>query len=175
MIPISAVKPVRFKVGRGTYANLPTRYIDGFIWFTTDTGKLYIDAEVNGTLERILINPDMDWSQIQNKPENIASIYYNTVEGWNAQKNLIAERNAFYIYTDAQEENGVLIPSIKVGDGSSYLVDIPFIGSQAIEEIQNHINNKVIHVSEEDRQRWDNKVRVYHSTVEDETLIFTTN
>ena len=38
------IKPVKFKVGRGKQEDLPTKYIDGFIWFTTDTGKLYIDA-----------------------------------------------------------------------------------------------------------------------------------
>lgn len=175
MILISAVKPVRFKVGRGTYANLPTKYIDGFVWFTTDTRKLYIDATINGTLERTLINPDLDWSQIDNKPENIASIYYNTVEGWDAQPELVSEKNAMYVYTDAYEENGTLIPSIKIGDGSSYLIDIPFVESKLMEDFNDHIRNTQIHVSEEDRIRWDNKVRAYHSTVEDETIVFTTN
>ena len=50
-------KPVRFKVGRGLEADLPSKYIDGFIWFSVDTGKLYIDSSVQGTLQRTCINP----------------------------------------------------------------------------------------------------------------------
>ena len=135
------IKPIKFKVGRGKQEDLPPKYIDGFIWFATDTGKLYIDAPVNGTLERILINPEADWSQIINKPENLAKIFYNTKEGWNSQPELIAERNALYIYTNASEEDGKNIPD----------------------------------VAEADRIRWDNKVRAYHSTVDEENLVFTTN
>ena len=175
MIIISSVKPVKFKVGRGKAEDIPSRYIDGFIWFTTDTGKLYIDAAINGTLERTLINPDVDWSQINNKPGEIASVFYNTIEGWNAQRDLIAQKGALYVYTNASEVDGVLIPDLKIGDGTSYLIDAPFLTSTTIEQLNAHIRNTEVHVSSEDRIRWNNKVRAYHSTVEEETLVFTTN
>lgn len=169
------MKPVKFKVGRGNQEDLPPKYIDGFIWFATDTGKLYIDAPINGTLERTLVNPDVDWSQIKNRPENLVSIYYNTKEGWNAQRNLIGEKNALYVYTNAVEEDGKNIPNFKVGDGTSYLIDSPFITEVVMKDLTDHINNTTIHVSEADRIRWDNKVRAYHSTVDEENLVFTTN
>ena len=57
---INVIKPVKFKIGRGQEHNLPAKYVDGFVWFTTDTGKLYIDAEVSGTLQRTLINTEQD-------------------------------------------------------------------------------------------------------------------
>lgn len=169
------VKPIKFKVGRGKQEDLPPRYIDGFIWFTTDTGKLYIDAPINGTLQRTLINPEVDWSQITNKPENIAKIFYNTKEGWGNQAGLIGEKDALYIYTNASEEDGKNIPNFKIGDGSSYLIDAPFITDTTMKVLNEHINNDTIHVSAADRERWDNKVRAYHSTVDEENLVFTTN
>lgn len=169
------IKPIKLKVGRGKQEDLPPKYIDGFIWFATDTGKLYIDAPVNGTLERTLINPEVDWSQITNKPENIAKIFYNTKEGWGNQAGLIGEKNALYVYTNASEIDGQNIPDFKIGDGSSYLIDIPFITASAIKTLDDHIKNTTIHVAEADRIRWDNKVRAYHSTVDEENLVFTTN
>lgn len=169
------VKPVKFKVGRGKQEDLPIRYVNGFVWFTTDTGKLYIDAPVNGTLERTLINPDVDWSQISNKPDEIVSIYYNTVEGWNQQRDLIAQKDALYIYTDASQIDGKNVPAIKIGDGTSYLIDAPFLVSTTTDEMNAHIRNTAIHVSSEDRDRWDNKVRTYYSKVQEETLVFTTD
>lgn len=168
------IKPVKFRVGRGKEEDLPNRYIDGFIWFSTDTGKLYIDATINGTLERTLINPDQDWSQIKNKPD-IPHIYYNTKEYWDAQTNLRTEANAMYVYTNGtQDSQGRNIPYIKIGDGSAYLIDIPFLDNVLLEQLTEHINDTESHVSAEDRARWDNKVRVYTSAqVEDEQIIFT--
>lgn len=169
------VKPIKFKIGRGKQEDLPPKYIDGFIWFATDTGKLFIDAPVNGTLQRTLINPEVDWSQITNKPENIVKIFYNTKEGWNSQAGLIGQANALYVYTNASEEDGKNIPSFKIGDGSSYLIDIPFIASANIKALEDHTHDMTIHVSQADRLRWDNKVRAYHSEVDEENLVFTTN
>ncbi len=169
------IKPVKFKVGRGKQENLPTKYIDGFIWFTTDTGKLYIDAPINGTLERTLVNPDVDWTQITNRPENLTKIFYNTVEGWGSQTGLIGEKNALYVYTDALEEDGKNIPNFKIGDGTSYLIDSPFITATVMEELNKHIRDTTVHVSQSDRDRWDNKVRTYRSSVDEENLVFTTD
>ena len=79
-----------------------------------------------------------------------------------------------YVYTNAsQDSQGRNIPYIKIGDGSAYLIDTPFLDNVLLE----HINDTESHVSAEDRIRWDNKVRVYPSpqVVEDEQLIFTTN
>lgn len=176
MILISAIKPVRFKIGRGKEENLPSKYIDGFVWFTTDTGRLYIDAQIGGTLQRILVNPELDWSQIKNKPE-IPHIYYNTKEYWDSQLGMVGEKDAMYVYTNAsQDSQGKNLPSIKIGDGSAYLIDTPFIDSIMMEELTKHINDTEIHVSAADRARWDNKVRVYSSAqVEDEQIIFTTD
>jgi len=48
--------PARVKFGRGATSDLPVAYTDGAFWFDTSTGKFYLDAPIDGTLTRILLN-----------------------------------------------------------------------------------------------------------------------
>ena len=72
-----------------------------------------------------------------------------TTEEWHQDSSLIGQLNTFYIYTDrntkVDEETGRIInvPGIKVGDGSSYLIDLPFVDDL----FYSHINNLDIHVT----------------------------
>lgn len=166
-----------FKVFRGRSEKLPTTRTDGYVYLTTDDGKIYIDADVDGYLERFEINPNADWNaeygnaNIINKPENIGKVIKGTTEWWDSQRSLVGEAGAIYIYTDYQqiEENGniVNIPGIKIGDGSAYLIDTPFIDQLFME----HINSHDIHITPEERVFWNNKVR---AVVSDELIQFTT-
>lgn len=109
-----------------------------------------------------------------------AKVYYGTTEQWNSDKSLVSELCSFYVYTDhSKTKDGKDKPDIKIGDGQAYLIDLPFLGSnddinELREKIENHINNTDIHVSEEDRIFWDNKVSVDESETPEEHLIFTT-
>lgn len=97
-------------------------------------------------------------------PETIASkIYYDTTEMWNSQNKLVAQKGCIYIYKDYQtilNEDGTttMIPSMKVGDGTSYLIDLPFVDS----------------ITQEERDFWNNKVSIIEATAVDGTLTFTT-
>lgn len=103
-------------------------------------------------------------------------IHYNTTAVWNSTPSLVAEKGHFYVYSDytTKEIDGeiVNIPAIKIGDGTSYLIDMPVIASSDDEEWIDHINNWAIHVSETDRNDWNNKVT---ATVNEpnETLLLT--
>ena len=70
-------------------------------------------------------------------------------ESWGADPKLIAEYAVIYVYTDYKEGQ----PGIKIGDGTSYLIDLPFIGATT-QEVLEHIANSNIHVSQQDRQSW---------------------
>lgn len=85
-------------------------------------------------------------------------IHAGTTEEWNAQPELIGEREHIYVYTDYCSENGTVYPALKVGDGESYLIDLPFVkgadslqmvdlGSFDLEdydwEYWNYLNDKV--------------------------------
>lgn len=89
---------------------------------------------------------------------------------------MIAERNAIYVYTNhsyLDDGNGNLtpVPAIKIGDGTSYLIDMAFVGQEALSDWTSHINNLQIHVSTNDRTNWNNKVSSFIDDNNDETLV----
>lgn len=91
------------------------------------------------------------------------AIHYNTVEGWNATPNLVSQKGHLYIYKDWKTKEGedgkiIYIPAMKIGDGTSYLIDMPIVSTGDDEAWIEHINNWQIHVSDMDRTTWDNKV-----------------
>lgn len=106
-------------------------------------------------------------------------IFQDTTENWNANIDYIPPKNSIIVYTDHRTiiEDGVeiKIPGLKVGDGNAYLIDLPFIDSYMDKEVSEHIVDSVIHVSDEEREFWNNKVRCFLGEEEnEENLIFTT-
>jgi hypothetical protein len=98
-------------------------------------------------------------------------VLYNTTAFWNDRPELKSKKGYLYIYSDwkknAQEQN---IAGIKVGDGNAYLIDLPFI-----EQIfADHIEDVIRHITQEEREFWNNKVRCYVAENNIE-LIFTTH
>ena len=76
----------------------------------------------------------------------IQSVQYGTTEHWNLQKTLIAVKGMIYLYSDFKKvtgENGkeYYIAGVKVGDGSSYLIDMPFLNSDSV--ARDHIANRL--------------------------------
>ena len=93
------------------------------------------------------------------------AIHYATTANWNAEPELVAESGHIYIYSDYTtvddgEGNITYIPVIKVGDGETYLIDLPFMISGNDQEFMDHINNHAIHVSGFDRENWNDKVSI---------------
>ena len=109
------------------------------------------------------------WEKIVNRE----MVFSDTTANWNAQVTLKSKQGAIYIYTDYRyNENNEPLAALKIGDGTSYLIDMPFID----ELIWDHINNGEIHITATERAFWNSKVRCYISPSEDgEGLIFTTN
>lgn len=131
-----------------------------------------------------------NYNDLQNKPsindvtlqENttlqqlgLRGIYYNTKAGWNAQSSLIAEEGAIYIYKDystiSEGEDTKDVPAIKIGDGTSYLIDMPIVNGDIADMLLEHINNAVIHVTSDDKTFWNNKSSAYLQPNTDETLV----
>lgn len=96
-------------------------------------------------------------------------VLYATTATWNSQPQLIADRGYLYIYADyKQNEQGQNIAGIKVGDGNAYLIDMPFTDDL----YARHIEDTVLHISQEDRDRWDNKVTCFLDPLDANILIF---
>ncbi len=99
-------------------------------------------------------------------------VLYATTATWNSQPTLISQMGYIYIYADYRKnEHGMNIPSMKVGDGNAYLIDMPF----SDEVLYKHVDDNVRHITQEEREFWNNKVRCYASEIQDDVLIFTTN
>lgn len=131
-----------------------------------DYNKLVNKPSINSvTLEGALTAEDL----------GLGRVYYDTKENWDAQRDLVAERGVVYIYSDytyIEDEAGNRTPvaGIRIGDGTSYLIDMPFISDAATYLITTHMANAAVHVSPADRQFWNNKVSAYMNHVDAECL-----
>lgn len=128
----------------------------------TISGELQTTQDLSGTLSmpaaRIV---NRDYEKLENKP-----IHQDTTEAWNSQPNLIAKAGHLYFYTDYQQVGGVNIAGLKLGDGTSYLIDLPFEDAQ----FQEHISDTIIHITQEEREFWNNKNR---AVITGENLVLT--
>lgn len=99
-------------------------------------------------------------------------VFYGTTEYWNSRPQFIPISGCIYVYSDHDtDEEGKPIAGIKIGDGTSYLIDMPFIDKK----YATHIADMGIHVSESDRLFWNNKVSCYIDPDDIQKVIFTTN
>ena len=140
-----------------------------------------IDSDVNNRLLKdynILINkPQINGVTLQgnkiSEELGIPRLYYDTTANFNSDPSRITEEKAIYVYCDYQkDEDDNDIPGIKIGDGKGYLIDAPFIDTLYAE----HIMDRIIHITQEERMFWNDKVRCYIDFNDDiENLIFTTN
>ncbi len=134
--------------------------------------KLVVDANTEG-----VANDDLKKLQIGNVFYNAEVVHINTENYWNSVPTLVSKEGHIYVYSDhSQGENNVNIPAVKVGDGTSYLIDMPFVESNYT-ELTEHINNSHIHITDNERLFWNNKIRCNDASLIQggETLIFTTN
>lgn len=102
-------------------------------------------------------------------------IYRATTEDWDSQTTLVSEADAIYIYTDHDTYDDEDLPAIKIGDGTSFLIDMPFITDHT-SELLNHLADGDIHVTIQEKTFWNNKVSCDESRItSDNLLIFKTN
>lgn len=100
------------------------------------------------------------------------NVVYFTTEEWNSMRDYIPPQGTICVYTDFKVVDNVAYPNIKIADGTSYIIDQPFVAQSVMDDLQEHMDNTAIHVTTEEKNFWNNKVRCYNNG---ETLIFTTN
>ncbi len=98
-----------------------------------------------------------------------AEIFCDTKENWASQSILIPKKGTIYIYSNYKQDLSKDVAGIKIGDGNSYLADLPFIDTL----YSQHIENQDIHVTIQDKNKWNEKVTIDESSVDSELLIFT--
>lgn len=106
-------------------------------------------------------------------------LYFGSTAYWNATPDLIGKKDHIYVYTDYAEieRDGekIAVPNIKIGDGSAFLIDNPFITTSVEELLEAHIADDVRHITEEERSFWNNKVSCYLDEQDEENVIFSTD
>lgn len=156
------------------YADLILRY-DFVSEFPPIGDERLIYLALNTMTMYLWDDQTMSYKSITNS-EN--AIYIDTTENWNSKISFIPNQKDIIIYSDHGhiddgEGNSIDVPAIKVGDGNAYLIDLPFVGddsrNQIFYEIRRHTENELIHVSQNDRLFWNNKL---NCTITDGNLIF---
>lgn len=111
-----------------------------------------------------------------------ATIRYNTTAYWDAQVGYIPAAGDIIIYADykTQEKDGqtIYVPGIKVGSGNAYVQDLAFINDSEYDytEMIQHMANTHIHVTDEEKAFWNNKLNVDDTQeVVGESLVFNRN
>ncbi len=95
---------------------------------------------------------------------------------WNNNPLYIPKLNEIIVYSDYTKNGDTDVPAIKIGDGKAYVIDLPFVDNgtaqklnKLIDDFNSHIMNDSIHVSQEDRDFWNDKLNLSFS---DEILTF---
>lgn len=149
----------------------------------TRVEKDYNELINKPSIEGIILEGDITLPEI-----GVRSIQYHTEAEWNAQPTLLTAEGALYIYSDhtkvidPQTGEVTIIPALKIGDGVSYLSQLPFIGGgvspeveEEIEELEQTVNDHItdgpLHVSDGDRDEWNSKVKARVDEENPETLV----
>lgn len=114
------------------------------------------------------------------------NILINTTTNWQSLYNQKYPRGTILIYTDRgtvtetvnNEEVTKTVPGIKISDGSTPIIDLPFVGDDVIAavraEINTHINDNVRHITAAERAFWNNKINC-NDTVTNSNLVLNRN
>lgn len=148
--------------------------------FGIDFSELYLlnfGADYNSLLNKPSINQVTLEGALSAEDLGLGRVYYDTTANWNLQIDLVSEKSTVYIYSDHQKTsdqhgNLVDVAGIKIGDGSSFLIDLPFVSDIATSSaIINHVANKGIHVTPQEKAFWNNKVSSYLDGTDIENLV----
>ena len=133
------------------------------------------ENDYNKLVNKPTINSIILEGALSAKDLGLGQVYYDTKANWDAQSTLIAEEAVVYIYSDYMiiedgAGNQTPVAGIKIGDGTSYLIDLPYITDAATYLIVSHVSNTGIHVTQAEKEFWNNKVSAYINHTDAECL-----
>lgn len=115
---------------------------------------------------------NLDWRNSGHT--GFAGIEFGTTEYWSNRRDYIPPEGMLVVYTDhGQTETGEDIPAFKISTGNAYLIDMPFIGFDILKALEEHVANTTVHITQEERERWNNKLNYIEPT--SDLLILTRN
>lgn len=115
------------------------------------------------------------WNKVKTLTSKNISYESRTAEEWNQDIYYQSQANVLYIYRDYKQVDGIKVSAMKIGDGTSYLIDLPFIGEGISQRLENHIADTISHITDQERDFWNNKVTALEDSVDNENLILSKN
>lgn len=114
------------------------------------------------------------------KIDTLQEVQYATTDFWNSCRGYIPNKGQIIVYSDYKtiivDGKEVNVPGIKVGSGNGYIQDLAFVGEDIARLLMQHINNRNIHVTPEEKAFWNNKLNVTDTKeVVGESLVFNRN
>lgn len=95
-------------------------------------------------------------------------VLYNDTATWDSMPDLVGRVGYVYVYSDwGVSPDGRNIAGFKIGDGETKLKDLLFTAQM----FDDHVHNTIIHITQAEREYWNNKVTCDYST-DSEKLIF---
>lgn len=79
-----------------------------------------------------------------------------------------------YKYINKEDGSQIGVAGLKIGDGKTYLIDLPFLGDVDQSKFDEHIQNTTIHITQAERDFWNNKLNCENMIIE-ETLFLNRN
>ena len=105
-----------------------------------------------------------------------AKAVMDVTENWDSNPLYIPEKGLIVVYSDKgtiiRDGQTINVCGIKIGDGNSYLIDLPFVGDEWAAIMEDHIQDTNIHVTLEEKNFWNNKLNL---ELIEETLVFNRN
>lgn len=103
------------------------------------------------------------------------NVIVKSTSEWASTPDLVSTKGFIYVYMDKDGEGNITEVKFKIGDGTAYVIDMPF-ASPSQNDFDAHINNQDIHVTLAEKDYWNNKWRGYLlGSTEGENLVFTTH
>lgn len=134
--------------------------------------KLSEQQVLSGRLRMPPWSHESDYELLTNKPsinghilsgnktsEDLDIVFENTTAYWSDNPQFVPPKGALIIYSDYAIIDGKSVPGFKVGDGSAYLVDLPFADGDIRDIMTKHINDTSVHITEAERAAWNAKVK----------------
>ena len=138
------------------------------------------DAVARQALAEHTADRDIHITAAERSLWNTGRVTTKTTSEWNAERTYVPTAGYICVYSDysttTDESGNILnVPAIKVGDGTTHIVDLPFlIGTEAQGLLNQHIANTAIHITDAERTFWNNKISCTVESSNPEQIIFST-
>ncbi|HCJ37821.1 MAG TPA: hypothetical protein DHV37_05790 [Erysipelotrichaceae bacterium] len=128
-----------------------------------------ISADLSHKQNKLESDGSIKLTDLENGHTKIgARVFWNTTAYWDIQTLLESEPGAVYVYSDHYTDENGTVPGIKIGTGNAFVVDLPFVDRV----YANHIMDTLVHITDSERQYWNDKVTCYIDPLNDKNLIF---